>query len=215
MESQKINEYRGPAVIMAGNGMATAGRIKHHLKHNLRRDNAHVVIVGFQGQGSLGRQLVEGKKVVTIFGEPVAVRAQVHTIGGFSAHADQQELLAWLAPLARPGVVVNLMHGEEANARAFMAVAQERFPQMVFHLPEWREMLLITPWRAAATPARPRRRAAAPVDPAALTRELRERLFGLADRLGRAGGSLPPAELKKLARRLASLEKALPGAEAD
>ena len=144
-ESQAVNQYQGSAVIIAGSGMANAGRVKHHLKHNLWRPNCHVVIVGFQAQGTTGRQLVEGARKVKIFREDVAVKAQVHTIGGFSAHADQSELLQWLSHLARPGLRVMLIHGEESGMMAFKALAEEKFPQVVFHAPELREKLELPP----------------------------------------------------------------------
>ena len=98
-----------------------------------------MVIVGFQARGTTGRLLVEGAKKVKIFREDVAVKAQVHTIGGFSAHADRDELLAWLAPHVHPGLVVNLIHGEEEASLAFQRVARERFPEVTFHIPGWRE----------------------------------------------------------------------------
>ncbi len=111
-ESQRINDLPGPLLVMAGAGMCNAGRILHHLRHNLWNPETQVVIAGYQGHGTLGRQLVGGAKKVMIFGEPVAVKAQIHTLGGFSAHAGQKDLLAWFATLApvRPRVV--LTHGE-------------------------------------------------------------------------------------------------------
>jgi metallo-beta-lactamase family protein len=94
-ESRAINETKGSAIILAGNGMCTAGRIRHHMKHNLWRPGTSLVIVGFQAQGSTGRQIVDGAKQVKLFGEMVSVKAKVFTIGGFSAHADQNDLLEW------------------------------------------------------------------------------------------------------------------------
>ena len=96
-ESMKINDHEGVCLIMAGAGMCNAGRILHHLKHNLWRQEAHVLIVGYQGRGSLGRRIIEHQPVVSIHGENVVVRAKVHTLNGFSAHAGQSDLLKWLS----------------------------------------------------------------------------------------------------------------------
>lgn len=136
-ESQKINDITGSALIIAGSGMANAGRILHHLKHNLWRPNCHVIFVGFQAQGTIGRRLVEGVKIVKIFQEEINVEAKIHTIGGFSGHADQHELLSWLGHLAHPGLTVNLIHGEPSSTRDFMTAAQEKFPEINFNIPSW------------------------------------------------------------------------------
>ena len=136
-ESQSLNNISGSALIIAGSGMANAGRILHHLKHNLWRPNCHVVFVGFQAQGTTGRRLVEGGKVVKIFREAVRVEAHIHTIGGFSGHADQAELLDWLAPQVKPGLTVNLIHGEAASTRDFHDLARATFPEARFHIPQW------------------------------------------------------------------------------
>ncbi|UQZ88702.1 MBL fold hydrolase [Deltaproteobacteria bacterium Smac51] len=136
-ESQKLNDIKGSALIIAGSGMANAGRILHHLKHNLWRPNCHVIFVGFQAQGTTGRRLVEGAKVVKIFREAVNVEAKIHTIGGFSGHADQNELLQWLGRQAHPGLTVNLIHGEAASTRAFYDLAKEKFPEVNMNIPSW------------------------------------------------------------------------------
>ncbi len=112
-ESKHLNEVQGPCIIIAGSGMCNAGRIRHHLRHNLWKSETSVLIVGYQAEGTLGRKLVEGNQSVNIFGERIVVRAKIHKLGGFSAHAGQTDLLKWfnvLAP-ARPRVV--LTHGEE------------------------------------------------------------------------------------------------------
>ncbi|MBL9170259.1 MAG: MBL fold metallo-hydrolase [Verrucomicrobiales bacterium] len=111
-DSMALNEAPGPCVIMAGSGMCNAGRILHHLRHGLYRPETIVMIVGFQGQGTLGRQLVDGDKDVRIFGETIAVKAQIRTLGGFSAHAGQTELLKWFRFLAPSKPQVVLTHGE-------------------------------------------------------------------------------------------------------
>jgi metallo-beta-lactamase family protein len=119
-DSKQINDVPGPCVILAGAGMCNAGRILHHLRNHLWRPETSVIIAGFQSEGSLGRMLVEGAEEVRIFGETIAVKARVHTLGGFSAHAGQTDLLKWFSALAgaRPKVV--LTHGE-AKARTALA----------------------------------------------------------------------------------------------
>jgi metallo-beta-lactamase family protein len=117
-ESRSINNQKGPCLVMAGAGMCNAGRILHHLRNNVWKPETHVVIVGYQSQGSLGRRLVEGDKEVKIFGERVTVRAQVHTLGGFSAHAGQTDLLSWFRPLAAAKPRVVLTHGEDGPRTA-------------------------------------------------------------------------------------------------
>ncbi len=126
-ESRRLNDISGPCVILAGSGMCTAGRILHHLKQNLWRPGTSVIFVGFQGRGTLGRTLIEGATSVNILGEPIAVKAQIHTMGGFSAHAGQSELLEWFGSMAasRPRVIVT--HGEERAREAFAGCIRERF----------------------------------------------------------------------------------------
>jgi metallo-beta-lactamase family protein len=118
-ESRELNNVKGPCIIMAASGMCTGGRIMHHLRHNLYRPETAVLIVGFQSPGTLGRQLVDGAKSVSILGERIVVRASVHTMGGFSAHADQNGLLDWFAAVApsRPRLI--LVHGENRARKIF------------------------------------------------------------------------------------------------
>lgn len=125
-ESRSINELKGPAIVIAASGMANAGRILHHLKHNIWKPRAHIMFIGFQAQGTLGRSIVEGAKSVRIFGEPVAVRAQVHTLGGFSAHADRDEILDWVSHFKTKGIRIFVVHGEEKSALALAAGLQEK-----------------------------------------------------------------------------------------
>jgi metallo-beta-lactamase family protein len=118
-ESMALNRITGGAIIMAGSGMATGGRVRHHLKHNLWRRDASVVFVGFASKGTLAREIIDGAKEVSIFGERVPVEAKVHTINGFSAHADQAELLAWHRHTQAARTF--LVHGEEKTMRVFAA----------------------------------------------------------------------------------------------
>src|SRR5215831_3474001 len=115
-DSRALNEVNGPCLIMAGAGMCTGGRIIHHLRHNLPIKDTVVLIVGYQSANSLGRRLVDGDKEVRIFGERIPVRASVHTMGGFSAHADQQGLLEWYGAIAPSKPRTIITHGED-NAR--------------------------------------------------------------------------------------------------
>ena len=117
-ESMAINQIAGGAVIMAGSGMCTGGRVRHHLKHNLWRRESSVAFVGYAAQGTLARQIIDGAKWVHIFGEEIPVRARIHTIGGFSAHADQAELLAWHGQTGNPKTTF-LVHGEEKSMQGF------------------------------------------------------------------------------------------------
>jgi metallo-beta-lactamase family protein len=115
--SMALNRIEGGAVIMAGAGMCTGGRVRHHLRHNLWRPAASVVFVGFAARGTLARRIIDGAERVSIFGEDVPVRAHVHTINGFSAHADQVELLAWHARAGGRERTI-LVHGEPTAMEA-------------------------------------------------------------------------------------------------
>jgi metallo-beta-lactamase family protein len=110
-DSMALNRITGGAVIMAGSGMCTGGRVRHHLRHNLWREASSVIFVGYAAEGTLARQIVDGSQVVDVLGEPVRVRARIHTINGFSAHADQAELLAWHAASGNPRMTF-LVHGD-------------------------------------------------------------------------------------------------------
>ncbi|MCC6531002.1 MAG: MBL fold metallo-hydrolase [Burkholderiales bacterium] len=125
-DSIALNARREGAIIISASGMCDAGRIKHHLRHNLPRPECAVIIVGFQAAGSLGRRLVDRASAVRIFGEPVPVRSDIYTIGGLSAHADQAALLGWLQAFRRGPKQVYLVHGEIAAAEALRREIAER-----------------------------------------------------------------------------------------
>lgn len=118
-ESMALNKIRSGAIIISASGMCTAGRIKHHLRHNLPRRECSVLITGFQARGTLGRRLVDDAEQVRIFGHDVPVHASVHTVGGLSAHADQAALLAWSASFDKPPTQTFVVHGEETAALTF------------------------------------------------------------------------------------------------
>lgn len=124
-ESMAINRIHGGAIIIAGSGMCNGGRILHHLRYNLARPSTRVVIVGFQAAGTLGRQLVDGAERVKVLGDELAVKAKIHTIGGFSAHAGQSQLLGWAAGFRdRPRFF--LVHGEPGAQQALKAALAEQ-----------------------------------------------------------------------------------------
>lgn len=118
-DSKAINRVSGGAIIIAASGMCDAGRIKHHLRNNLGRDENSVIFVGFQAKGTLGRKLVDGATEVRLFGEDIPVRARRYTIGGLSAHADQAALLGWLGRFSKPPRQCFVVHGEAETAQLF------------------------------------------------------------------------------------------------
>ena len=111
-ESMALNRIVEGAIIIAGSGMCNGGRIRHHLKHNLWRSNAHVIIVGYQAIGTPGRALVDGAKTFRFGGEEIVVNASIHTLGGFSAHAGQSQLVDWAKNFKKPRPKLQLIHGE-------------------------------------------------------------------------------------------------------
>ncbi|MNF42589.1 Ribonuclease [compost metagenome] len=126
-ESKKLNEVEGPCLILAGAGMCNGGRILHHLFHNIENPNTHVLIVGYQSYASLGRKLVEKQPTVRILGEEKTVRAQVHTLSGFSAHAGQTDLLNWFSYLAPSKPKVVITHGEDMQRQTLAALIKKQF----------------------------------------------------------------------------------------
>jgi metallo-beta-lactamase family protein len=136
-ESMALNRFHGGAVILAGSGMCTGGRVRHHLKHNLWREESSIVFVGYAAIGTLARRIIDGAEQVKVYGEEIPVRAQVYTINGFSAHADQEELLAWHRKLGNPQRTF-LVHGEAevmqrfahllSNTRVEMPMLGQYFP---------------------------------------------------------------------------------------
>jgi metallo-beta-lactamase family protein len=133
-ESMALNKIKSRAIIIAGSGMCEGGRIGHHLKHNLWRPECSVIFVGFQAQGTLGRRIVDHAQSVSIWGEEIAVRARVWTIGGFSAHGDQNGLLEWLSAF-KSSPTVFVTHGEESTALTFANLVRERYG-FTTHVPE-------------------------------------------------------------------------------
>lgn len=120
-ESKALNDRTAPAVIISANGMCEAGRILHHLKHNLWRPESAVLFVGYQAEGTLGRRILSGEKTVHVLGDPISVRAHIHSIEGFSAHADEDGLINWVRTFDRSPARVFLVHGESAALSAMAA----------------------------------------------------------------------------------------------
>ena len=126
-ESKKLNDLRGPFIVISASGMCEQGRILHHLRNNLEDPRNTVLITGFQAQDTLGRKLVDRMREVRVFGEPVTVRAEISSLDELSAHADQGELMAWLKPLAPHLKKVFLVHGEAAQREALAGAIRSEF----------------------------------------------------------------------------------------
>ena len=125
-ESMWLNTDPTPKVIISASGMCDAGRIRHHLKHNLWNRKSSIIFVGYQAEGTLGRLLLDGAKEVTLFGENVQVNAQIHNLEGFSGHADKDGLMAWLSGFQKVPKHVFLVHGEEESKKAFAYTVKEK-----------------------------------------------------------------------------------------
>jgi metallo-beta-lactamase family protein len=157
-ESMAINTTQGAAVVISASGMADAGRIKHHLRHNLWREGASVVFVGFQAQGTTGRKIVDGAQKVRIFNEEVLVKAKVFTINGFSAHAGQSQILDWLGHFRTKGLQVFLVHGEYGAQQTLAALVRSRFGFEV-SIPDYLEEVTLEAGRAPERVAHPEKAA--------------------------------------------------------
>ncbi|MHC4599893.1 MAG: MBL fold metallo-hydrolase RNA specificity domain-containing protein [Planctomycetota bacterium] len=130
-ESRAINRVKGGAVIIAGSGMCTGGRIKHHIVHNMANPASTLLFIGFQARGTLGRRIVSGERDVRIFGKPRRLKCRVATVHGFSGHADRDELLHWISGLKTAPENVFVTHGEEKAALAFGALLEEKWGKKV------------------------------------------------------------------------------------
>jgi len=149
-ESMQINSTSGPAIIISASGMCNAGRIRHHLKHNIWKPGASVVFVGYQAVGTPGRKLVEQAKKITLFGEDMDVAARIFTINGFSGHAGQSQLLDWLAPLMENQPQVVLVHGESTAQETLAGLIKERFGASPL-IPDYMEEMTLEGKQVAAT----------------------------------------------------------------
>lgn len=134
-ESKRLNAVKYPKVIISASGMATAGRVRHHLKHNLWDPKNSVIIVGYQTEGSTGRKLVEGAKKVSLLGEEIKVEASIYSLQGFSAHADRTMLLNWIGHFKKFPKKIFLVHGEEKAITALKSEIENKWQANV-HVPD-------------------------------------------------------------------------------
>jgi len=137
-ESKTINHIKGSSIIMAGSGMCTGGRIKHHLVTNIEREESSIVFVGYQAKGTLGREILENEQV-RILGNYYKVRAKIEKIEGFSAHADRKELLSWFENFKKLPEKVFLVHGEEEGIFEFSKVLKEKYKNLEVLIPSYLE----------------------------------------------------------------------------
>ncbi len=141
-ESKAINHIKGTVMIIAGSGMCTGGRIKHHLVNNISRPESTILFVGYQANGTLGREILDGKPEVRILGQMYRVKAKVVKAQGFSAHADRKEMLDWLSNFKRPPKKVILIHGEKTVCESFQQYLSERTGWDVI-VPEYQQEILL------------------------------------------------------------------------
>ena len=141
-ESKAINDHAGSAIIIAGSGMCTGGRIKHHLVQQIWRPECTILFVGYQASGTLGRRILEGAENVRIFGKERELKARVERINGFSGHADRDELFKWLSAFKRSPRQVFLTHGEQSVSESFASWLQARGDWHV-RVPAYKESVAI------------------------------------------------------------------------
>ena len=143
-ESQALNDMKGPAIIISASGMCNAGRIQHHLRHNAWRPTASIVFVGYQGVGTPGRRIVDGASSIRLFNEDIAIKAKVFTIGGFSAHAGQSQILDWIRKMPHSSMQVVLVHGEEKAQQTLSGLIKEEF-NLPVSIPGYMEEMELVP----------------------------------------------------------------------
>lgn len=176
-ESQKLNRITSGSIIISASGMCEAGRIKHHLKHHLWRQKSHIVFVGYQAEGTLGRKIVDGEKRVRIFGEEIKVAAHIHYIEGLSAHADHNQLLNWLSSFKTKPREVFVVHGEEAVSLKFAEDIREKL-DLAVHVPMRLEKVTLEP-SVVAMEWQVEEKAGIPSSIATLFKEMDEKLAAI------------------------------------
>ena len=142
-ESKELNNIEGSAIIISASGMADAGRVLHHLKHNLWRPESSVLFVGYQAEDSMGKRLIDGIKRVKIIGEEITVRAKIYNLDGFSAHADREQIVDWLKQVVNP--IPNnifLVHGELSASQPFAEYVEEVIPTKTY-IPKYGDIAII------------------------------------------------------------------------
>ena len=147
-ESKRLNDEARGSIIISASGMCTAGRIKYHLMNNLYNANSSIVFAGYQAEGTLGRRLVDGAQQVRVYGQDVRVNAQIHTLGGFSAHADRNGLLDWLGNIHNPDVKVFVVHGEETSSLSFADEVKRKYG-FAAYVPHWGEIVDLETMRSS------------------------------------------------------------------
>jgi len=142
MESKEINNMNQPKIIISSSGMCEAGRIKHHLKHNLWKETSSVIFVGYQAEGTLGRRIQNGEIRINIFNEDIIVRAGIYSIEGFSGHGDMNDLLQWFGNIKKPPKKVFLVHGEKESTKNLSKIIEEDYnvPTIIPNLGESYEL---------------------------------------------------------------------------
>jgi len=198
-QSMKINEMEGSAIVISASGMCNAGRIRHHLRHNLWRHGASIVFVGFQAQGTPGRKIIEGAKKIRIFNEDIAVKARIWTIGGFSAHAGQGQLLDWLGHFQNKKMPVFLVHGEAGAQDTLASLIRERLGFDVA-IPEYLEEINIKAGTRPQEVKRPRP-ARPPLEIAPLLADLKAKIDYINARVDKIQ-SLPESEQQEVIQLL-------------
>ena len=206
-ESKALNEDRTPKVIISASGMCDAGRIRHHLKHNLWRPESTVVFVGFQGEGTLGRNLLEGAETVRLFGETISVRAEIVNFPGLSSHADRDHLLAWIEGFKEPKPQhVFVVHGDREVAPFFAKSVEEL--GFTAHAPQYTEVYDLISCTQLATGYLPERKAKA-YDGAPKSTPAYERLVAVGQMLTEAIKRSKGRDNKSLANFADQLKKLL------
>jgi metallo-beta-lactamase family protein len=209
-ESKSLNERDDSSIIISASGMCEAGRIKHHLKHNLWRKESTILFVGYQAQGTLGRKLIDGAKKVKIFGEDISVNARIEMIEGFSGHADKEGLLNWVEGFNQKPSKIFIVHGEEESIVSFANEINDKF-KIDTIIPEKGESFVITSDRVIESPDRIRSEISFKrLDIIDLLETLKEEIDELSDIIvNDLKNEKPDVEVDELKAKLKCIEKSI------